>query len=533
MPTPLPILTRKDHRVLERVVGVRRKTELPVRILGSTPGKFPLTDKTIYQTLRLGGRISKIRVGVPSFTNITVPFKMAVAVGADGNNGYQLRTAAGAVIAPTLCTFGTNSEGYDWEPALVGSGIYTVIFLSATKYLLNDPNGAVVSIGTVGVAFTSTKLGFTISAGGNAFAAGDGFTITVDVGGASATSAALAGNTGNGAMGAVTINSTAATTTTITNARGSYNGQDLREGIIWADPLTVNAGDPIDGQAGHWVTIRGYSSDQMPGSTGNPPEGSSAAGWGWIGSAEIGYQQGYWYGDQTTAANPGASVTDNAYGGNFIVRAIFDKPGQAHVAGGDSTMKGYSGGASEAAGGVPGDINGYVRLVRNAIRARGTDCELFSLAQTSEQSTMFLRRLLAQIATGRYTHAWIQVASVNDTLGPGSPTPKPSQVPITQSLDLVRQCLAACYATNTFPILCESSALFGAGNPTWHVPHQAFLDQAEAAGIAVHRAPELLLMPDRVTWRPEYRLDGVHPNYAGHKAQAADIVSQPDYYQLR
>jgi len=62
--------------------------------------------------------------------------------------------------------------------AAAQSGAYNVVFVAATKYEVYDPSGKFVGVGTTGVAF-SNQVQFTITAGGTAFVAGDGFTVTV------------------------------------------------------------------------------------------------------------------------------------------------------------------------------------------------------------------------------------------------------------------------------------------------------------------------------------------------------------------
>lgn len=60
-------------------------------------------------------------------------------------------------------------------------GAYVLVMLTAgatAEFELHDPNGIVVGTGKVGTAFVG-PLSFTITAGGNAFAVGDEFTITV------------------------------------------------------------------------------------------------------------------------------------------------------------------------------------------------------------------------------------------------------------------------------------------------------------------------------------------------------------------
>jgi hypothetical protein len=78
-------------------------------------------------------------------------------------------------------------------------GTYTVSFTAATAFNVYDPKGALVGSGATGTAFAN-QLGFTITAGGTAFVAGDSFTVAVPPG----SYAANAGNTGNGTCGAVT-----------------------------------------------------------------------------------------------------------------------------------------------------------------------------------------------------------------------------------------------------------------------------------------------------------------------------------------
>ncbi len=57
-------------------------------------------------------------------------------------------------------------------------GAYNVVFVAATKFEVYDPSGKFVGVGTTGTQF-SNQVQFTITAGGTAFAAGDGFTVTV------------------------------------------------------------------------------------------------------------------------------------------------------------------------------------------------------------------------------------------------------------------------------------------------------------------------------------------------------------------
>jgi len=57
-------------------------------------------------------------------------------------------------------------------------GAYNAVFVAATKFEVYDPLGKFIAVGTTGVAFSS-QVQFTITAGGTAFVAGDGFSVTV------------------------------------------------------------------------------------------------------------------------------------------------------------------------------------------------------------------------------------------------------------------------------------------------------------------------------------------------------------------
>ena len=74
-------------------------------------------------------------------------------------------------------TFGTITAG---AAAVVGT--YDLTFTAATKFDVEDPNGVKIGTGTTGVAFSKAGIGFTLTAGGTAAVAGDGFSIAVAAG---------------------------------------------------------------------------------------------------------------------------------------------------------------------------------------------------------------------------------------------------------------------------------------------------------------------------------------------------------------
>lgn len=87
-----------------------------------------------------------------------------------------LNAIAVAAAIPTNTgngTFGTITVG-----AAATLGAYVLSMESATTFVLSNPSGQEIGHGSTGVAFSAGGLSFTLTAGGTAFAAGDGFTIT-------------------------------------------------------------------------------------------------------------------------------------------------------------------------------------------------------------------------------------------------------------------------------------------------------------------------------------------------------------------
>jgi hypothetical protein len=74
----------------------------------------------------------------------------------------------GTITAPAL---GTGAK----------AGAYVLTFTGATTFTLVAPDGTQLANGATGTAYAG-QLGFTVSAGGTAFVAGDGYTITVPSG---------------------------------------------------------------------------------------------------------------------------------------------------------------------------------------------------------------------------------------------------------------------------------------------------------------------------------------------------------------
>lgn len=92
----------------------------------------------------------------------TAPSASVVGAAGGGNTGNGTMTAGPTVTA-----------------GVAKSGAYSIKFTSATTFNVFDPQGRELAPGNTGVAYLNGDIGFTITAGGVAFVAGDSFTVTV------------------------------------------------------------------------------------------------------------------------------------------------------------------------------------------------------------------------------------------------------------------------------------------------------------------------------------------------------------------
>ncbi|MCA8195472.1 head decoration protein [Burkholderia vietnamiensis] len=92
------------------------------------------------------------------------------------------QTVGTTAVAAALGTNTGNGTFGAISVAAAIAGAYTVEFDSATQFVVADPNGKEVGHGTTGAVFSGGGIGFTITAGGTAFAPGDSFTVTVAAG---------------------------------------------------------------------------------------------------------------------------------------------------------------------------------------------------------------------------------------------------------------------------------------------------------------------------------------------------------------
>lgn len=110
--------------------------------------------------------------------------------------------AAGAVVGTGNGTISAVTVG-----ANAVAGAYTVVFSAATKFNLYRPDGTQLAQGTTGVAYSS-DLGFTITAGGTPFVAGDSITITVTAGSLKYVALTLNGTNGSQTPAAILYETT-------------------------------------------------------------------------------------------------------------------------------------------------------------------------------------------------------------------------------------------------------------------------------------------------------------------------------------
>jgi hypothetical protein len=95
------------------------------------------------------------------------------------------QTIGTAAATPGKPLGGANTGNGTCSAVTVGAnamtGNYIITMLTATTFSVQAPNGDRLMDGATGTAYTD-QLGFTITAGGTAFVAGDGFTMAVAAG---------------------------------------------------------------------------------------------------------------------------------------------------------------------------------------------------------------------------------------------------------------------------------------------------------------------------------------------------------------
>lgn len=96
-------------------------------------------------------------------------YKRGMVVGQVSVNALEAVAAATNVGNGSIGALSTKS---------LNTGSYTVTATGATTFAVTNPEGVALGVATVGSAFVSAEIGFTVSAGATAFAVGDLFTVT-------------------------------------------------------------------------------------------------------------------------------------------------------------------------------------------------------------------------------------------------------------------------------------------------------------------------------------------------------------------
>lgn len=117
-----------------------------------------------------------------SFTRKHVTFKAGSGAAVEIPLGLVVARDDSLTIASAANVGNTGNGTISVAAALqpgAQPGVYGVVFLTATTFAVFDPAGNRLADGANTVAYNNGQIGFTITAGGVAFIAGDGFAITV------------------------------------------------------------------------------------------------------------------------------------------------------------------------------------------------------------------------------------------------------------------------------------------------------------------------------------------------------------------
>lgn len=425
--------------------ALRRSQIVTKNEIGATPGTFPLTDKTTFQTTYAPGPYFAARCGIRMEANYNAqPTKASLILGATRwGNGWTLQNTAGANIAPTPVTFGP-ADLFDFQAAAGGQA--NTVFVGAT---------------------------------------------------------------------------------------GSQTGtKDLKESISWMDWVAadldqdVSADDPTLPLP---VSCRAHSVGTVGGSTGNYElAGPPGSGGIMLSQGIRRFKIGYWYGDQTAVAAPGGGDPSGPYGLNCVWQFHLKRPGMSWLLGCDSTFRGYTGSASQAAGGSPGSAIGFLRIIADELIDAGIPVGYYLLGHETHHSRLFHYRIMRALEEGKplaaHTHVFCQLWSVNDFSAPTGAPPYGAKDAILRVAQIQARCaLLGIKFVLIVPVAARDPRVSGVLMP--------FVDNMEANGVSVLRMDDVLTT-DGVTLKPEYNLDEVHPNWNGIQACARYTKSRADELEI-
>ena len=119
-------------------------------------------------------------------------------------------------------------------------GTYRITFTTATAFTVTDPSGDTVGTSSVGTAFNTGGVAFTITAGSTAFEAGDEGAVTIDPGSGKYVPFDPAGSGGAEVAAGILVEDVDATSTTkdVAGAAVVRHAQIAPSGLTWKAGIT-------------------------------------------------------------------------------------------------------------------------------------------------------------------------------------------------------------------------------------------------------------------------------------------------------
>lgn len=141
---------------------------LPISTIGENPQQPGITAEIFNPDQLIAGNLKIVSEDIRLLAG---DLPRGSVLGKVTTTGYASAPGSGNVGNGTLGSISVGSA-----PLF---GVYTLKAIDATHFSVTDPEGNPQAEATVGTAYASSTINFTITAGGTAFAANDSFTITV------------------------------------------------------------------------------------------------------------------------------------------------------------------------------------------------------------------------------------------------------------------------------------------------------------------------------------------------------------------
>lgn len=167
-----------------------------------------------------------------------------------GSGTARVLTAGMVVAKVTLGAGSAAAVGGNTGNGTIGAitvtgaakpGVYKAVCIepatNAGKFTIEDPDGIIIGVATVAVAFSAGGLGFTIADGATDFVSGDAFDITVAAGSGKWVQLDLAGTNGSEDAAGILISDV-----TAPNGTDAVGAVLVRNAVIVAKQLTWPAG---------------------------------------------------------------------------------------------------------------------------------------------------------------------------------------------------------------------------------------------------------------------------------------------------